>query len=188
MTTEAVDAVVGRLSVAGFEMLGRHVQVGSLQFEFSAVLLGPEETLDLAIVVESVSDSESGRLRQTLEGLGRALDMAGSKRTITTVVVGAPPSGMLLQAMRSIGRYLLLPDEQDLEHLIEDRLAILLPLDLGDVTEDAVDPEKELLGRLQLAEDDERRLLIAAASRGAAEVQAELKHYIEAPLTTDSDR
>jgi len=184
VTVEAlIDEIVVRLTAAGYQALGRRVRIGSIAYEFAAVLLGPEGTLDLVIVVNSNSVDEVDRLHQRIEGVGRALDMAGSRRTVTSIVVGSTPDESVLSAIRRVGRYLLIQDQPESQpEWLEDRLAILLPLNLGIATEGVPEPVDELLRRLDLSEDDERRALVSAVSKGSSEVEAQLKRFIEAPL------
>ena len=88
MTVDGTVArVVLRLEDAGYESLGSQVHVGTIPYEFDAVLVGPPETLDLIIVVNTETESTT-RLRQKVDGLGRALDMARSRRAVTTILVG----------------------------------------------------------------------------------------------------
>ena len=183
MSQDLLTAVVERLRTAGYQLLGSRVRVGSIPYEFSGVLLGPEGTLDLVLVVDSDSIDGLDRLPQRIDGVGRALDMAGSRRTITVVVAGATPEASVLSAITAVGRFLLVPRAPRIdEEWIDDRLATLLPLELDVVADNDSEPIQELLRRLDLGANDERRALIAAASKGAPEVEAELRRLIESSL------
>jgi hypothetical protein len=183
---ETLDRVVARLGDAGYEALGARVQVASIPYEFDAVLLGPPNTLDLIIVVNTVTESPA-RLCQKVDGLGRALDIARSRRAVTAILVGPTPDGSVLASIRSICRYLLVAeDESPFGETLDDRLAVLLPLQLTTDEDDVADPIQELFRRLPpLPEGDERLALIAAAPRGESAVAAELKRYVERPLLED---
>ena len=178
-----VARVVLRLEDAGYESLGSQVHVGTIPYEFDAVLVGPPETLDLIIVVNTETESTT-RLRQKVDGLGRALDMARSRRAVTAILVGPALGSDLLSSIRKVCRYLLVAeDDAEASEALDDRLAILLPLELTTGDNETADPMQELYRRLPpLSESDERRAIIHAAPNGEAAVAAELKRYVERPL------
>lgn len=185
---DTVNRVVLRLVDAGYQALGGRVQVGSIPYQFDAVLVGPPQTLDLIIVVNAEAESPA-RLCQKVAGLGRALDIANSRRTVTAILVGPTPDRSVLTSIRSVCRYLLVAeDESGTGESLDDRLAVLLPLELTTDENEVADPMRELLQRLPvLPQGDGRRAILAAASRGETAVAAELKRYVENPLLEDGN-
>ena len=181
--SEAAAAVTERLVQAGYQLLGRRVTVSSIPYEFDGVLLGPDGTLDLVLVVEVGPIGDPPRLRQKVEGLCRALDMARSRRSITTVLVGQPLPAALQAALQDVTRCLSVADVNS--EPLDDRLAILLPFDLPISAQAPVDPLGTLRQRLNLAMNDPRRELIAAAPDGAGAVEAVLARIVENSLADE---
>lgn len=183
---DTLARVVVRLRDAGYEALGAKVQIASIPYEFGEVLVGPADTLDLIIVVNTTMESPA-RLCQKVNGLGRALDVAQSRRAVTAILVGPRPDSSVLNSIRIVCRYLLVAEEESTQGgTLDDRLAVLLPLELTTADDEVIDPMQELLRRLPaLPESDERRAILAAAPRGDAAVAAELKKYVERPLLED---
>ena len=185
---DTVNLVVLRLVDAGYEGLGARVQVGSIPYEFDAVLVGPPDTLDLIIVVNTETESPA-RLCKKVDGLGRALDIGRSRRAVTEILVGPTPDRTVLTSIRSVCRYLLVAeDESGTGESLDDRLAVLLPLQLTTEDNETADPMQELLRRLPvIPEGDGRRAILDAASKGESVVAAELKRYVEHPLLEDGN-
>jgi len=89
-----VAALVRRLKGAGYERLTRPFRVASVEFDFAATLHGRgARALDLVIVVDAATgtpdDRSSDDVRNRVEALSRALDVTGSRYTLTLVMVGA---------------------------------------------------------------------------------------------------
>src|SRR4051812_14749840 len=101
----AVQRVVDRLDGAGYAVLDQPVAIGGIPFEFSAMLVG-RHSLDLVIVADTLADPDHERLRRRLNGLARALDVVGSRRTLTVVLVGPRPPAPVMHALADVARVL----------------------------------------------------------------------------------
>ncbi|KTE25815.1 MULTISPECIES: hypothetical protein [unclassified Sphingopyxis] len=89
-----VATLVRRLESAGYERLPRPFRVASVEFDFAATLRGKgARGLDLVLVVDTATGSPDDRssddVRSRVEALSRALDVTGSRYTLTLVIVGA---------------------------------------------------------------------------------------------------
>ncbi|RYB01882.1 hypothetical protein D3272_23555 [Lichenibacterium ramalinae] len=153
------------------------IKVGGIDFDFTAALLGGNHSTDLVLVVEMGTGLDK-RARQKVEGVARALDVMGSRRPLTTVVVGSRPSAEDLSGMARVCRVLPvehLLDEADLRN----RLAVLLPLRLPDPAADDV-----LAGGDAVPEthDEMSAALVAASLRGEAAVARLLHSLVAEPF------
>lgn len=179
------ERVVAALEDVGYESLGSSVQVGSVPYEFDRVLVGPPGTLDL-VIVEQLTDVSGRRLRQKLSGLARALDVVGSRRSITAVLLGETEDRVSLGAIGQVSRYLLVaPSELEEAGALHDRLSILLPLELGPGEEDPADPDAELRRRLPSGLDKGGRAILDAAQESEAAVERALRAYINESLAPE---
>jgi hypothetical protein len=97
------------------------------------------------------------RTRQRLEALSRALDVADSHLVLTAVLAGAALPPTTVEAIAKGCRVLLVTDDpraapvaarEAAQLEFEDRLRVLLPLQLGDNIEIATDPLASVLRQL----------------------------------------
>ena len=97
------------------------------------------------IVIDTLVDGEA-RIRQKVEGLSRALDLAASRRPLTVVLVGPPPRPTIVEALARVSRVLTVgtPTGDSADRFLADTLAVLLPLVLPDASEAVVDPLDEV--------------------------------------------
>ncbi len=172
--TTPADQVITLLTEAGYRVQRMPLRVGGIDFDFTAALLGGDHSTDLILVVEMGTGIDK-RARQKVEGVARALDVMGSRRPMTTVLVGGRPSAEDLSAMARVCRVLPvehLLDESDLR----DRLAVLLPLRLPDPDNDGA-----LVGgdAVPPASDEMSAALVTASLQGEAAV-ADLLHSLVA--------
>src|SRR5208283_941183 len=93
MSTAAisVEEVITFMTAAGYRKLGLPLTVASVPFDFAGALVGTERASDLVVVVDTVDEKEEFSVRRKIEGLSRALDVAGSKRPLTAILVGPKP-------------------------------------------------------------------------------------------------
>jgi hypothetical protein len=160
------------------------VTVASVPFEFAALLVGSERALDLIVVIDTLTEPEV-RIRQKVEGLSRALDLVASRRPLTTVLVGPPPSAVLVEALSRVCRVLPVgtPTGAGADISLSDALAVLLPLELADASESVVDPFGEVRRHLQHAQHEEEVLMIfSAAIDGTETVKQTLRTLLLEPL------
>jgi hypothetical protein len=183
-TATPMERVVEILTAAKYRPASRPFTVASIPFEFAAVLVGTGRAPDLIVVVDTVAEPEL-RVRQKIDGLGRALDVAGSRRPLTAILVGPKPSDITLDIMSRVCRVLPVgtPTGGDAETQLRDWLAVLLPLPLPDPNQALADPQGELLARLPDNVDDElRSKMLSAAAHGPKAVQRALKERIAKAL------
>lgn len=174
--TTPAEQVLQLLTEAGYRLQQVPLRVGGIEFDFTAALLGGENSTDLVLVVDMGTGLDK-RVRQKVEGVARALDVMRSRRPITTVVVGSRPTTEDLSAMARVCRVLHvehLLDEADLR----DRLAVLLPLKLpdpGDGASAAGDVVPHVSDEMSVA-------LVAASLQGEAAVIKLLHSFVAEPF------
>lgn len=180
-----VERVVSLLQEGGYVRLGSPVNVGGVPFEFNAVLVGSDRAFDVVVVVDTVAEPDR-RLRQRIEALARALDVSGSRRSLTVVTVGPPPGTNSLDALSRVARVLVVyPPANAGATSLRDALAVLLPLNLPSSSSNGTsDPFGEVVE--WLADDPGREQLrgvVSAAARGKEHVSAALADLLGEPLT-----
>ena len=163
-----VQRVVDRLTTSGYRSLGATVKVASISFEFPAILIGSDRALDLIAVADTLMESEA-RLRQKIEGLSRALDLAASRRPFTVILVGPVIRSRLVETISRVCRVLVVgtPTGPDADSTLSHALAVLLPLNTPTASETVIDPLGEVRARLDTGSDHEtvskiEELLIAS--------------------------
>jgi hypothetical protein len=179
-TVTPIDRVIEILAGANYRRTTRPFTVASVPFEFAAVLVGTGRAPDLIVIVDTVVDSEL-RIRQKIDALGRALDVAGSRRPLTAVLVGPKPSDATLDVMSSVCRVLPVgtPTGDQAEAQLRDWLAVLLPLPLPDPNQTVADPEGELRERIPDGLDQAlQSAVLASAAQGPTAVRRALKDRI----------
>lgn len=179
-----IERIVGLLKEAGYQPLKTPLMVAKIPFEFAAVLGGAGRSLDLILVIDTVEES-GDRIRQKVEAIGRALDVLGSRRPLTAVLVGPRPRSSILEAVGRVCRVLAVgtQSETQSDQSLIDWLAVLLPLSLPQLTDSVADS----LGELERHLPDEIgsaafARLIEAASGGSESVERELARIVSGPL------
>ena len=185
-SSTAVERVVDLLAAVGYRRLSTPFEIGRLPFEFAAALVGTGRLPDLILVADTSSEDER-RIQRQLEGVARAMDVVGSRRPLSAVVVGPHPHSSCLSAMSRVCRVLPLgivasdcPDSA-----LQSGLAILMPLMLPKQNGHVVDPETEILSRLNDLPADIVAML-KLARRGSGAVQNHMAALISAPLDLDN--
>jgi hypothetical protein len=175
-----LNRIVSLLEKSGYRVLDSPLAVGSARFDFAVALVGTEHRPDLIVVIDSVEETEI-RIRQKLEALSRALDLAGSRRPLTAILVGPRPSQPTLEAIARVCRVLPVGtvSGSDANQTIHDWLAVLLPIELPSATGSLADSLSELarhapevIGQPLASE------LISAANSGADAVRDLLRTWI----------
>jgi len=179
-STGIVPRVVAILQDNGYETLPGGVKIGSLNFEFGAVLSGSDRSSDLIIVADTVSDKALTTLRRTVLAVARALDVIASRRSLTLVVAGPRPSDLHLRELSRVCRVLLVgtPTGLEADGRIRDSLAILLPLTLAQQGRDPILPFGQVHERLLAGDGAVASYFFEAASQGAEEVQLALRAHL----------
>lgn len=179
-----VERVVALLQGAGYRSLAMPLTVASMPFEFAAALVGEQRAPDLIVVVDTVLDVEV-RVQQKLEALSLALDVAGSRRPLTAVLVGPRPGRVTLESIGRVCRVLPVgtPVGPSGDSELNDRLAILQPLPLPQPSNTLADPIGELRQQMPLDVPPETfETMLKAAATGTANVEDALRDLISRPL------
>jgi hypothetical protein len=139
-----VRAILNRLRLANYQELQTPFRVAGVPFEFEAALRGQAgRSHDLILLVDTTTgdagDRNAERLRQRVEALSRALDITRSRLVITIILAGAPLLGDT-EGLNATCRVLFVeglsidasgkPVDEHAKNLLEDRVRLLLPLDL----------------------------------------------------------
>ena len=179
MATTPVEAVADILQGAAFRRLIKPLQIAGVTVDVADAFVAGDKSLDLVLVGDNIGNQARRRLLSGVEGAARALDLVGSRRPLTLVVVGPRPSGEDLRELVRFARVLPVGEAPD-DATLRNWLAVLLPLQLpavGQACGDAANAE--------LANDASDPLaleLVQAAHSGKHEVAAVLFAAIEAPF------
>lgn len=179
--TTPVEKVAEVLGAANFRRVATPLRLAGIEFDIPAAFVGTGTSSDLVLLVDTAFDSEI-RIQQKVEGVARALDSMRSMRSLTTVVTGPRPRGLIIDALSRVSRVLPLGVSNDghQDANVLNWLAILLPLKLpepGEVTEDAVTEFANAR-----AADPILMALIEASSQGSQEVERRMSTLISEPL------
>lgn len=200
-----VRGLMKRLEAAGYQSLGTPFRVASVDFEFTAALLGTAgRGLDLILIVDTATgdygDRDAAKVRQRVEALSRALDITGSRYVLTVILAGASLQGDI-EALSATCRVLTIehaaldgagqPVGDAAAETLDDHIRVLLPLDLrGDDASEALqgDPIAELLSVLPKAVDSELvRTITEASMNGEEAVTKALGTRLEEVLSEDEN-
>ena len=185
MAEEPVRRVVELLTASGYRPLPLPLSIGGgVEFEFAAILIG-EDSLDLIVVIDTVGQPDSDVTRRQIEGLGRALDLFASRRPLTTILVGPTPSDAVLGSMTRVARVLPVgsPLGDDVADQLGEALAVLLPLHLPPVAQQAADSWTAYTSELMTTHPaNPPEVLLAASMDGADAVAAALATWVQEPL------
>lgn len=190
MTAGTLIARVASLLLAeGYRPLSMPLRIGAVPFEFAAAMLGPDRTPDLVLVVDTIDELE-GRVRQKIVALSRALDVVGSRRTLTAILAGPRPQASTLEVLGRVCRVLPVgtPVDASADEQLHDALAVLLPLRLPEPTDAVADPMGEL-SRQMPGDIDQvlRDAVLQRASEGSGAVEDALRELLTAVLPNESE-
>lgn len=196
-----IRAISNRLGTANYQALRTPLRVAGVSFEFTAALRGQAgRSHDLVLLVDTTTgdagDRNAERVRQRVEALSRALDVTRSRLVITVILAGAPPLGDI-ESLSAICRVLFVeglsvdasgrPIDQHAENQLEDRIRLLLPLDLPEpvVMEGGGVAVVQLVHRLSGDVDQELlKAVIEASSHGEDSVTSAAAAALNKVLTT----
>jgi hypothetical protein len=177
-----IEGVVEILTGSGYRRLPSPLSIAGLSFEFPAALLGENPSPDLVLVADTAFEADTRILRK-VEGVARALDVARSKRPLTAILVGPRPTGTVLDAMTKVCRVLptgvIEPD--DTSGLLQNWLAVLLPLALPEPSQNVTEPLESIAQR---SNDLDKSILevVALAAQGSYSVQTRLHELLNTSL------
>ena len=183
-----VQRVVSMLSEVGYQVRPPPLLVGSIPFEFAAALTA-ERSLVLIVIIDTLEDPED-RIRQKLDGLTRALDLASSRRPLTAVLVGPTPEQAVMEELARIARVLPVgtPAGESADDSLRDSLAVLLPLAVPQVTDQAAQSWGQVCERLRDAHPGDRLTpLLDAATEGSEAVRDALQVFLAEPLQEEDE-
>jgi hypothetical protein len=173
-----VETVLDVLEAGGYKRLPKPLIVSGAAFDFDAAVIGTGVSHDLVVV--SGAMAELDRLAMLVTGLGRRLDVSGSKRPVTLVLIGTRPPRTQVRRLESYARLLFVDNADPNRGSITQALAVLLPLTVQPTGAESVAPIDELAQRLGARATEEQVALLAAASRGESAVRAVLAELLEA--------
>lgn len=177
-----IEGVVQLLAGAGYRRLESPLSIAGLTFEFPAAMVGENPSPDLILVADMAFESDVRILRK-VEGVARALDVARSKRPLTTILVGPRPTASVLDAMTKVCR--VLPTgvigTEDSGRLLHNWLAVLLPLALPEPNQDIAEPLESIVKR---SSDLQAWVveMVDLGAQGADAVQARLHELLNQSL------
>lgn len=188
MNTDSLFGVVAHLEEQGWQLQKDPTLIGGIPFRFSAVLTGPANTLDLALI-EHIQAESQDRLLQKVQGVVLALDAVESRRSLTLIVFGADLDPHIATALSRLARVIdlqgMLKDHSDGDQDIRDALSILRAIDAPtSVTAAVADPIQRLLKALdpQKQSDLEKAGLFSASAFGADAVSQVFSSWVQAAL------
>lgn len=176
--TTPLERVSQRLVAAQFKRVATPLTIGGLEIDAPAAFIGSPPSPDLVVVGDTLEQTPP-RLQQTVEGIGRALDMMGSRRPLTLVVVGPRPTSAALTALSRFARVLPVGDAAD-ETNLANWLAVLLPLPLPVVSDDRAAAALDAV--IEGTRDPIEAEFVALASMGAEAVADRLAAYVDEPF------
>jgi hypothetical protein len=178
-----VERVAGLLVEAGYLRHHEVLRIASIEFQFLATFTAPR-SLDLVVLLDTVTETET-RLQQKLLGLSNALDVVASRRSITAILVGPPPSRPTHDVLLRTGRVLVVgtPVGENAVDEIRDAIAILLPLQLPAVTDTTARSWEDLRDALIAGPaGQEISRVLDAAVLGTSEVTNQLRIWLSEPF------
>lgn len=202
-----VLAIRERLRAGGYQDLVTPFRVAGVSFEFTAALRGNGgRALDLILLIDTTTgdfgDRSADRIRQRVEALSRALDIAESRFVVTVILAGAPLLGNV-EALTETCRVLYVeslaidnigkPIDKRTEDLLEDRIRLLLPLDLpSDMALEGGSSSalEQLIQSLEsdVVDQDFLGALIEASKGGELAVTTEVAKLINGAITLEEQQ
>lgn len=140
----------------GYRPLGQEIRIGSQAFHFSHVLVAGEKANDLVIVIELTGASEDAQVTRSVLAFTRALDVLGSKRSVTAVLTSGQADNDLVNSISRVCRVLPVgaPTGPMAEEVVRDWLAVLLPLKSPPPVEHLADWKAKLEQQLEITDDE----------------------------------
>lgn len=184
IATTPIERIAAMLIEAKYTRLPMPLKILRLSFDVGAAFIGGEIASDLVVVIDNVDRSEL-RMVQIVEALSRALDVARSRRSLTVIVVGPRPVPDTVERLGRVARVLPVGVVTD-EETLRDWLAVLLPLNIPDVT-DLPGPILQKAADSEATPDVLTTGFEQAALQGEAKVQELLLKLVELPFGEEGD-
>lgn len=167
----------------GYRLLSRPLRIGSQAFDFAYALVAGGRANDLVIVIELTGASEDAQVTRSVLALTRALDVLGSKRSVTAVLTSGQADKDLVNSISRVCRVLPVgaPSGSMAEQMVRDWLAVLLPMKSPPPVEHLADWKASL--KKQLEDTDYEPAVgrfVQLAEEGKEAVEAALAFEISA--------
>ncbi|QKC83507.1 hypothetical protein [Mesorhizobium sp. NZP2077] len=176
-----LDRAIALLKDKGYRTVQQPFGIGSATYSFDAVLTA-EQSLDLVLLQDTTLGSGE-RIRREVLAFGRSLDVLGSRRTLTLILVGQPLEPAILASLSQVCRVLPVGPLEAGDARMRDCLAVLLPLELPDAADMQGDWGSEVRRRLSAEEVRAATSYLSAAEQGEAGVRLELRKRVERALS-----
>jgi hypothetical protein len=176
-----LEQIVSILTSAQYKRLSRPFLISSLSYDFSAALIAGERALDLVLMVDLFEQPDEKSIIQNVASLARALDVAQSRRPMTTIIIGGELTAAALETLGRTSRVLAIgiPPEDGAEQYLRDWLAVLLPLPKFDTLSSIADWKAKLDSDLgDVAAERTAKHFIDSATKGQQAVEQSLKTEI----------
>jgi hypothetical protein len=163
-----------------YRPLGKPVRIGSQAFDFTHILVAGAKANDLVIVIELTGASEDAQVTRSVLAFTRALDVLGSKRSVTAVLTSGQADNELVNSISRVCRVLPVgaPTGPMAEEMVRDWLAVLLPLKSPPPVEHLADWKASLEKRLEDTDDEQvvdRFVQLAEGGKEAVEAALALE-------------
>jgi hypothetical protein len=181
--TTPVEKIMALLAKAGYQRVQTPLKIASVQFDLAAAFVGTAHNPDLIVVFDTAFEPDD-QIQRRVEGIGRALDVMGSRRPLTVVLAGPRPRASILDALSRVSRVLPVGTviDTDPDASLQKWLAVLLPLDVPSPSGKLADPVSELAENISNVDSDSVTTLITVSARGTSAVETELQRLIREPL------
>ncbi|SMP62357.1 hypothetical protein [Noviherbaspirillum suwonense] len=129
MTT--TDRVFEILTTEGhYKSLQKPIKIGSQEFDFTHILSATDKGNDLVLVVELTGATDNTSVARSILAFTRALDVFGSRRSVTVVLTSGQADKELMNAINRVCRVLPIgaPSGANATQHVRDWLAVLLPI------------------------------------------------------------
>ncbi|MDP3674303.1 MAG: hypothetical protein Q8R44_04305 [Novosphingobium sp.] len=176
--TTPIERVAQVLELAQFRRMPTPLEIGGVKTGALAAFVGKPPSPDLVVIGDTLQQTP-GALQQTIEGVGRALDMMGSRRPLTLVVVGPRPDTTALTALARHARVLAVGELAD-NSALANWLAVLLPFTPPNTS--AGRAEAAIVTLLAEPADPLVQEFVAMAAQGKDSVAAHLAEVIDEPF------
>lgn len=169
---------------AGYSPVPRPLYIGTVNFgdSIDAFTSGPA-FLDIVIVIELPDGSEDmGGAQWLIRRVARALDITGSRRPLTAILVTAKtPSAKAMDDILRVARVLVVNGLST----VDAQLAPLLPLTIASPSDPGHDALEQVAETIKGGDSAQLRQLVRAAQSSSADVEKRLRGWLDASFTTD---
>lgn len=159
--------VVALLANNGYAEVTSQVTIGDVQLDVPNLWEGPSENMDLSLIIDRPDSRESAlRLYWLVQRLARALDSAGSRRTVTVILIGEPSPNTGLGELLELARVLVVDGSLATERMIGPLLRLRLPATATSQL-DGIEEVTNAIAKKRSARDLLRLIQAARAGAGA---------------------